>query len=141
MRRSFGPLGVAALVAALFACGDGSVHDNDNFREDVLLCEDAVSYLADCCPGFDPHAIACQYSYDYKPGGCDTGPTTDSVSPALSVGESRCITSLTCDTLRGTGVCQRAQNATAYTDHSGPADLEESPYAPSTGSSHPPVCP
>ncbi len=117
-------------VILLFACdGDGSVHDHDDFREDVVMCEDAVAYLTSCCPSFDPHVLACNYSYDYTPGSCNSGATTESVSPALSVAESGCILSRSCNTIRASGVCDRAQIA--------------SPYQRSTSSSasHAAVCP
>ena len=130
-------------MALLFACGDGSKHDYDNFREDVVFCEDAVAYLTSCCPGFDAHAVACQYHYDYTPGGCDTSATVDAENPALDLEESRCILGRSCDSLRNAGVCERAQQATPYRDRHGGGSTSGS-YGSSgssgTQTSHAPVC-
>ncbi len=139
MRHRASPYFVGAFVALLFACGDGSKHDYDNFREDVVFCEDAVAYLTTCCPDFQPHAVACQYHYDYTPGGCDTAATTDAENPALDLEESRCILGRSCDALRAGGVCARAQKATPYSEHGGPSDSYPSSSS-SSHSTHAPVC-
>lgn len=133
---------VGAFVALLFACGDGSKHDHDNFREDVIFCEDALSYLTTCCPDFNPHVVMCQYHYDYTPGGCERGATTDTGSPALSLEESRCILGRSCDAIRAGGVCERAQKATPYDSHTG-GSSGSGTYGSGTSStngSHAPVC-
>jgi hypothetical protein len=130
------------VVLLLFAC-DGSKHDHDNFREDVIMCEDAVAYLSSCCPGFNADAITCYYAYDYSPGNCSTYATVDTVDPALSIDESRCILARTCDTLRGDGVCDRAQTATPYASHTGGNCEDCGGDLPTgdTSSSHAAVCP
>jgi hypothetical protein len=132
---------VGVCFALLLACSDGSVHDHDDFREDVIDCEDAVAYLAKCCPDFKASAIACQYSYDYTPGGCDSAPTTSSVSPALGVDESRCILTRSCDAIVRDGVCERALAAMPYA--SGSAPDRASPYesGSTVSTTHAPVCP
>jgi hypothetical protein len=143
LRRS-SAYAISVVVVLLFACGDGSKHDHDNFREDVIMCEDAVSYLVSCCPGFNAHAVHCNYGYDYTPGGCyGTSAATDSVSPALSLEESRCILGRPCNAIVAAGVCARAQAATPYTSHS-PSHCTDCGYPPEeydTSSSHPAVCP
>jgi hypothetical protein len=131
---------VGAAVLLVFACGDGSKHDHDEFREDVIMCEDAAAYLVTCCPGFNAAVVECKYGYDYVPGGCESGSTTDKTSPGLSLDESRCILGRTCEDLRAAHVCTRAWGAQAYTEHSGGSPSGE--YGQSSyGSSHPAVCP
>ena len=88
-------IGVVAslLVSTLFACSwgnsDGEKHDDDNFRADVIECEDALSRLERCCPSFDSAPVLCNYYYD-KSSGCSTT-TTDSTEPAITTAESSCI--------------------------------------------------
>lgn len=83
-----------AAVVALYACG--------TMREDEQYCEEAVSRLVGCCPGFDLTQISCQYSE-----GC-TG--SNDQFPALTIEESECIRDRSCDQLRA-GICARAQMA------------------------------
>ena len=88
---------IAATVALMFACGD--------MRQDELDCEEAVSHLQDCCPGFDSRRIECIY---------ETGCTPQ--IPAISIQQSQCIRDESCSALVASGVCQRAQNAQTVTD-------------------------
>lgn len=111
--------GVAAslLVCALFACGSRSTsgddeHDDNNFRPDVIECEDALDRLQRCCPGFDPAPVLCNFFHS-KSTGCGSV-STDDVKPALSRDESECIRDTSCDSLVATKVCERAQLARAY---------------------------
>jgi hypothetical protein len=88
---------LSVVVGALLACG--------SIRQDEFICENAVSHLQECCPGFDPHAIVC--SYDQS---CIGGATY----PELDATQSDCILGQSCDTLRAYGVCDRAS---ALPDH------------------------
>jgi hypothetical protein len=137
------PIVASVFVGALLACQFGSgdtTTDNDNFRADVIDCEESLAYLRSCCPGFDPTRVACHY-YDQKTTAC--GETTEtSEGPAISQQESDCILARACDSLVQDHVCERAQAATPYTSNTttntggGPSV----PIAP-TSSTHPPVCP
>ncbi len=85
---------IGFVVLALYACG--------TMREDEQSCEEAVSRLIGCCPGFDANQVSCQYSE-----GC----TSDSDQfPAITVLDSECIRDRSCEQLRG-GICARAQLA------------------------------
>ena len=91
MRRSRWPGRVAILVIVLpLACGD--------MRQDELDCEEAVSHLLACCPGFTGSHIECTYV-----AGCTT-----TTYPAISYLQSQCIRGESCDTLVRSGVCDRA---------------------------------
>ncbi len=85
-------LAVPGLIALLFVtrCTDG-------FREDELECEQAADQLAKCCPTFQPMNLNCSYS-----SGCGTS------YPALTVDESQCIESESCEKLVASYVCDRA---------------------------------
>lgn len=83
----------AVAVLVLLSCGD--------MRQDELDCEEAVSHLASCCPGFDSSAIECFYV-----SGC-----TSNEYPAISIPQSQCIRGEDCSRLVTTGVCSRAQDA------------------------------
>jgi hypothetical protein len=75
--------------------------------KDELDCEEAVSYLQGCCPGFDGAQIECT---DW-PKGCNAGHAEWDESPAITEEQSACIRAESCSTLIATGVCARAQKA------------------------------
>jgi hypothetical protein len=79
------------VLVVLFACGD--------MRQDELDCEEAVSHLQSCCPGFDSSGIQCIYV-----AGCE-----DSTLPDISIQQSQCIRGEDCSRLVTTAVCTRAQ--------------------------------
>ena len=122
-------------VVSALACGDPDIDEDDNqFREDVIVCEEAVARLAKCCPGFEGARVLCNYYYRHDSGGgCGTS-STDSVHPALSPPESACVLDKSCEALVESGVCDRAQEATTYTSR----EVEDSSPVLQ---SHPPVCP
>ncbi len=105
-RLSVYAVGVA--IPLLFACS-GEVHDHDNFREDVVQCEEAVSYVSECCGGaFDPMTVTCQHAYDYIPGSCDTPSKTTSENPDWSLAVSNCILHQSCADMTKNGKCEPA---------------------------------
>ncbi len=81
------------ILAVLFACGD---------RQDDFDCDNAVLHLRGCCPRFNASAVDCRSSDACGP-----------VYPALSAAQSQCIRSESCETIRATGLCDRAQSAAA----------------------------
>ena len=152
--------GVAAtlVLCTLFACSyDGGSgddeHDDNNFRADVIECEDALERLQRCCPDFDAKPVLCKFFYD-KSSGCGST-TTSSVEPAFSRTESSCIRDTSCDALVTTEVCARAQLARAYssTKTTGTSSSSSSGTSSSSGvwssststatenKPHAPVCP
>jgi hypothetical protein len=89
IKRGVGILGLSTLIA------DGGL------SQDQLDCEEAVSYLQGCCPGFQAsETVACESDQ-----GCGT-----STDPALSISDSQCIVSLSCSDLVSRGICARVQN-------------------------------
>lgn len=80
---------------------------SDTYREEVLACEEAVSYLKSACPNFDATKLRCIY---YEQSGCGYREWT---RPALSVSEVNCILSTSEAALVSTGICERAQRAQA----------------------------
>jgi hypothetical protein len=138
--RSFPRAGVgfALFVAALLACSsNGDETDDNNFREDVIECEDALDRLIACCPGFDASPVLCN-DYYHHTSGCGSS-TTESVAPALSQDESACIRDRSCEELVADGVCERAQAARPDTYRSQTDD--EYPSSPNvTQHHHEPVC-
>lgn len=149
MARRVSP-GVAAslLVSALVACSSGYAsgddeHDDNNFRPDVIECEDALERLQRCCPGFDAAPVLCSFFHS-RSTGCGSTSTTD-MKPALTRDESSCIRDASCESLVATKVCERAQLARAYEAHkqtptSSSDSLSSSPPTSST-TTHAPVCP
>lgn len=148
--------GVAATVVAitLLACsygngGDDYEQDDNNFRGDVIECEDALARLQRCCPDFDATPVLCNFFYS-RSSGCG-GSSTNSVEPAFSRPESTCIRETSCDDLVATNVCERAQRARAYAAHTSTSSSSSTSSSGILGSStakpsvdehpHVPVCP
>lgn len=112
-RRSTTGVAVASLVVCtLLACRSGDEHDDNNFRADVIECEDALAHLEECCPGFDATPVLCNFYYD-KTSGCGSTETS-SEEPALTQAESSCIRDRSCEALVENKVCERAQAARSY---------------------------
>jgi hypothetical protein len=111
--RVASPVGYALGVVLLFACG--------SISQDELDCEEAVSVLVHCCPGFDSTALICIRASS------DCG--SRNTSPALSRDESKRIRGESCETLVTSGECARAQQARSCTTMS---DF--------SGTYYPPVC-
>lgn len=102
---------LAVAISPLLGCfdflsSDDDVYDDNQFREDVILCEDAVARLQRCCPSFDAKAIECRYHYSSVQG-CGSS-TISTTVPAFSVDESKCIQQTSCDELFAKDVCKRA---------------------------------
>ncbi len=117
---------VSLLVAIVLGCGTNT--------QEELVCEDAVSHLLDCCPGFDAHNVDCTY----QPPGCGVS----GVYPEIDSAQSSCIRAESCSRLQETGVCSRAEampNGTSWSESSavpiedGAAVAAEPPF--------PQVCP
>lgn len=101
-RRSRGISAALLIGGGCFVCFACALADEGrtNFRQDVLLCEEAVAHLKDCCPGLDDvYAESCEYRQD----GCSEGK-----SVALSVSQSRCVRDKECGELVDQGICERA---------------------------------
>ena len=103
---------LAALVLPL-ACG--------LIPQDELECEQAVSHLAECCPGFQTQRLVCATE-----GGCGSH-----TSPSLDIGDSECLNRLDCNELRLGGYCVAAQSAVRK--HHSDGESHDTP--------HPAVCP
>lgn len=107
------PIGVFAglAVALIMAChDDGHDEDDTQFRQDVIWCEEAVAHLEECCGAtFDAHQIACRHFYS-KDTGCGST-DINRTDPAYTIDESQCIRSRSCESIRATNMCARAQAA------------------------------
>jgi hypothetical protein len=90
-RRWWSGLSIALIVGLVLAC---------TIREDEFACEDAVSRLKDCCPGFDPSRVDCTFTSGDGCGG--------DVHPEINPTNASCIRGEACDALQSTGVCARA---------------------------------
>lgn len=126
---------VGGLITLLLACGDKE-EDSDQFREDTLTCEEALAHLQECCPNFDPMAVACRY-YFSSDSGCGTS-EVNREEPAFSLSESRCIRNKSCADLQGQNICPRAQKAVQYIDRT-TTSVGDDPR--NVHQTHPPVCP
>jgi len=129
----------ALVVIVFLACKSGDTkndeEDDNQFREDVIQCEEAVARLTSCCPDFDGSRVLCNYYYSYDESTCSPSQTRF-VHPALSLDESGCVIDTSCEALRANGVCKRAQEARTYT-----SDVIADNSRPARSDSHPPVCP
>jgi hypothetical protein len=132
-----GLVAFALIVVTRGASASTTGDDTNNFRPDVLACENAVSHLQECCPGFVAGAIRC-VNYDYTDSGCDTS-TTYTESPTFDEAQASCIEHMDCGTLVSSGVCKRAQVAKPA-QHTSGTDMGESTSSSGQDAS-PPVCP
>ncbi|MGO8998124.1 MAG: hypothetical protein ACLQVI_32800 [Polyangiaceae bacterium] len=118
-----GGLAMAVLGLAVLGC--------PGIRQDELECEDAVSLLQECCPGFVASNVDCTYTQ----GSCEAG----TIYPEISISQAECIRSESCQELRSSGVCARAiavPAGTTWSDNSATAPEDDSgPPA------YPQVCP
>lgn len=131
--------------------GDDYEQDDNNFRADVIECEDALARLQRCCPDFDAKPVLCNFFHSQS-SGCGTS-TTSNVKPAYSTAESACIREMSCDELVDQKVYERGQKARAYTKKtstssssrtsaSSSGTFGQTPSRPTVEEeSHPPVCP
>lgn len=99
MRWPWG-LGVACLLT--LACQSLGGDRENNYREDVLLCEEAVATILDCCPDFRPPEDSCEY---YERVGCNE----DSQFPVISRQQSECLRDLACAQIGKAGGCAALQ--------------------------------
>lgn len=134
----FFALGVVAFLACKSDETKDDEEDDNQFREDVIQCEEAVARLQRCCPSFDGSRVLCNYYFSFDKSTC--GPTeTRSINPALNLAESRCVIDTSCGDLVANGVCARAQEARTYTSRVVRDD--EPGRSTNERDSHPPVCP
>ena len=108
------PILVALAGSRSAAASSTETEDSNDFRADVLDCEESLGQLERCCPGFDARKVRClHFERSWSESGCDSYARGGSTSehPALSAKESACILQASCDDLRGRGVCDRAQRA------------------------------
>ena len=102
MKRPWSALATALVVGTLLCCGSG-------LRRDEIDCEEAVSHLHECCVAINPGTFNCRFVQ-----GCESD-----THPVLSVAVSVCIQNESCEALRGSGMCARAQ--------AGPTGVETCP--------------
>ena len=107
------PIGVivALGICSVIACSNNDVEEDDEqFRQDVIWCEEAASHLEECCGGtFDPHQIECRHYYR-KDTGCDQT-TIQRTDPAFTTDESNCLRKAPCGEIVANKMCARAQAA------------------------------
>ncbi|NOU31659.1 MAG: hypothetical protein HOO96_27475 [Polyangiaceae bacterium] len=111
LRSSAGSIAVAVLllvIAVRPVRAADSADEHDQFRREVFACEGAVAHLADCCPSFEPKRIACSYDYEFN-AGCESPDTSQWQYPAITEPQAQCILSSSCEQIRSTGMCARAQ--------------------------------
>lgn len=90
----------APVRAAVAVLGMLSLMASGGLREDEVDCEQAVSHLDECCPGFTwASSLRCEYY-----GGCGTS------TPGLSVEESNCVMAMSCDELTARDLCTTLAN-------------------------------
>ena len=98
MRRSLNQL---ASVPALIVIGVFVLPGAGSFTEAELRCEEVAGTLEECCADLVVEGLACS-----RQTGC-AGETTR--PPILTVEESDCVDTLSCDALVAAGVCERIE--------------------------------
>jgi len=91
--------------------------DDNNFREDVIVCEEAVAHASACC-GFEIQGDACRFYHYYFSDdcGCDSpgtdGSKREDTRPVISGKAARSVADMTCETMKkvddaGDSECKR----------------------------------
>lgn len=78
--------------------------DDDQFRQDTILCEEALAHLMTCCPDFDSSRVQC--TYYFSDDGCDD--QSETTLPSFDIAQSTCIAGMACGSLAASGICARA---------------------------------
>lgn len=131
-------LALVALVLSRGVAVAGTTDvDADNFREDVILCENAVAHAKTCCPNLAAPQTACVYhdSLTTTNCGCEQDGTSDYsgqiTTPVIDVATSSTILGSSCEALAADDGCARLAtelakpNTTTYGggDCQGPSGL------------------
>jgi hypothetical protein len=84
--------------------------DDNQFREDVIACEEAVSHVNECCAGLAVQADACRYSHYFHQSDCGCDSTgsgasrRDDVWPVVTAAESHKIAGIDCAAMQAVDV-------------------------------------
>jgi hypothetical protein len=106
-RRTSFFVGLAVPLFLSVTVHASSEHDDDNLREDVISCEEAVGKLEECC--HETFALTCNFLYDHQEGSCDDdSSSTTSYKPDLDLSESSCVRAHSCAEIVTAGQCARA---------------------------------
>ncbi len=137
------PILLTLAASRTAAASSSETEDSNDFRADVLACEESLAHLERCCPGLDARQVRCfHYEHAYTDSGCDSyargGSTFE--HPALSAVESACIMQASCEELQSRGVCGRAQRALPDRTSSSWSD-DPAVTGALTSTSSPDVCP
>jgi hypothetical protein len=102
-----GVLLTSGFVVRARASNDVKEDDDNQFREDVIVCEEAVAHAAACCH-FAVQGDACRYYEYYAVDSCgcsggDSGYDRKHVRPVVSVNEGHRIADLGCAALNEVG--------------------------------------
>ncbi len=84
------------------------------FREDEVVCEEAVALLKNCCSSFQPIAIACHHERSDQPVGCLSYLEPRDQDPDIDEATSTCLRAMGCEDLVAQGVCERAATSAAH---------------------------
>jgi hypothetical protein len=109
--RSFFAVLLFSALSIHVSFADGAPGDYSNYEdldEAVLSCEEAVSALAECCPGFHAHTVRCVDHRYRHTSDCNGTVSEGHERPEIDTVQSRCIRAASCDDLLRTGTCERA---------------------------------
>ena len=107
-------LSVFALARGLGCSDRDEFGDEVNFREDVILCENAVARVLECCPDLQVPGDACVFrhvGWTRDCGACSNGTESyeERVEPVLAIATSKGILGASCGDLAAADGCARLQ--------------------------------
>lgn len=107
---------LAVFVLIVWGCrAQGDYDDSDDLTGEVVSCEEAIGHLEKCCPDFDAVRDGQCVDDKYKKtgGGCVyddyTSTTTGYRLPEMTLAESQCVRTSSCDELIAKGICDRVK--------------------------------
>lgn len=123
MHRKLTTLFLSTLVLLLtrgVASAD-DVDDDENFREDVIRCEDAVARIAVCCPNVSAPKQACVHHLFRETTDCGCGDSVtreEHIWPVLGLARSKEISGQSCLSLVADDGCSRLAQEISITNSS-----------------------
>jgi hypothetical protein len=111
------------VITGGIACEPGVTRDDDDFREDVLYCENAVAHIEDCCH-IGAARDVCRYHRLTRTSDCgclENGSTRheEEISPVFPVGESRDLLDASCEDVDCNTMTERLAKADAHESDEG----------------------
>jgi hypothetical protein len=99
-------------LAVWLGLGVGAAcEDRGEFHEGVVLCEEAVAYLEECCGSLDTHVDCTYVAPTFEETSCHAPVMVDpGRDPDITPEGSECLRALACPEIRKRGYCEEVRD-------------------------------